>query len=159
MRIAVLGFILLFALGDGCSSGVVGVQEYGTVTGRVLDATTNTPIPNAIVSVGSLLTATADAAGAFTIEHVPVGDQDVTARAPGFTDATAEIEVRKDRTISAGYLRLVSVTKPDDQPTLPPPPNPTPTPQAVPAWTPPPPSPSPGAATPSPLASPSPNAT
>ncbi|MBV8654951.1 MAG: hypothetical protein JO160_02830, partial [Candidatus Eremiobacteraeota bacterium] len=49
MRYAVLGMLLLFALGDGCSPtpGVVGVQDYGQVTGRVLDAMTNRPIPSA----------------------------------------------------------------------------------------------------------------
>ena len=59
MRYAVLGMLLLFALGDGCSPppNVVGVQDYGRVTGRVLDAMTNRPIPNALVSVGSLYTA------------------------------------------------------------------------------------------------------
>ena len=50
MRYAVLGMLLLFALGDGCSPppNVVGVQDYGQVTGRVLDAMTNRPIPNAL---------------------------------------------------------------------------------------------------------------
>ena len=40
MRYAVLGLLILFSLGDGCSPppNVVGVQDYGRVTGRVLDA-------------------------------------------------------------------------------------------------------------------------
>ena len=73
MRFAVLGMLMLFALGDGCSStpNVVGVQDYGAVTGRVLDAMTNKPIPSALVSVGSLYTAQADARGAFIVNVVP----------------------------------------------------------------------------------------
>jgi hypothetical protein len=130
MRYAILGMLLLFALGDGCSPtpNVVGVQDYGRVTGRVLDAMTNKPIANALVSVGSLYTASADAKGAFTIMKVPVGDQTVTARAPGYDYATADTTVLKDQAASVGYVRLVPVIHPEGQPTLPPPPTPTPAP-------------------------------
>ncbi|MDP9024068.1 MAG: carboxypeptidase-like regulatory domain-containing protein, partial [Candidatus Eremiobacteraeota bacterium] len=98
MRNLVLGFVIFLALGDSCSNGVVGVQDYGSVTGRVLDATTNKPVPNAIVSVGSIFTATADTRGAFTMPRIPVGSQSVTVRAPGFTTTTADVRIRKDRT-------------------------------------------------------------
>ena len=81
MRYAVLGMLLLFALGDGCSPppNVVGVQDYGSVTGRILDAMTNRPIPNALVSVGSLYTSRADVNGAFNLRTV-AGDQTVTGQ-------------------------------------------------------------------------------
>jgi hypothetical protein len=135
MRYAVLGMLLLFALGDGCSPapGVVGVQDYGTVTGRALDAMTNRPIPGALVSVGSLYTASADARGEFTLVRVPVGDQTVTARAPGYSTASGDVTVLKDRTASVGYVRLVPLIHPEGQATLPPPatPSPEPTPTAA----------------------------
>lgn len=132
MRHAVLGMIILFALGDACAPtpGVVGVQDYGQVTGRVLDAMTNRPISNALVSVGSLYTASADARGAFLLEKVPAGDQTVTARAPGYSTGSGDVTVSKDRTASVGYVRLVPVIHPEGQPTLQPPA--TPTPQASP---------------------------
>ncbi|HLX26404.1 MAG TPA: carboxypeptidase regulatory-like domain-containing protein [Candidatus Cybelea sp.] len=128
MRYAVLGMLLLFALGDGCSPtpGVVGVQDYGQVTGRVLDAMTNRPIPNALVSVGSLYTGATDPTGAFTLGKVPAGDQTVTARAPGYNTVTAPATVAKDQTASVGYMRLVPTIVPEGQPTLPPPPTPSP---------------------------------
>lgn len=134
MRYAVLGMLLLFALGDGCSPtpNVVGVQDYGQVTGRVLDAMTNRPIPNALVSVGSLYTTTADANGAFTLTRVPIGDQTVTARAPGYDFATGDTTVIKDQTASVGYVRLVPSVRPAGQPTLPPPATPSPAPTATP---------------------------
>ncbi|MBV8198855.1 MAG: hypothetical protein JO263_12055, partial [Candidatus Eremiobacteraeota bacterium] len=68
--------LLLFALGDACSppANVVGVQDYGRVTGRVLDAMTNRPIPDALVSVGSLYIIHKDATGAFSLRSV-AGDQ------------------------------------------------------------------------------------
>ena len=146
--------ILLFAMGDGCSpsAGVVGVQDYGQVTGRVLDAMTNLPIPSALVAVGSLYTTDADAKGAFTLLRVPTGDQTVTARAPGYITASADVTVKKDRGVSVGYVRLVPTIHPEGQPTLSPPATPTP----------PPPSPLPsasGSATPAPGASAAPAAT
>lgn len=130
--------VLLFALGDSCSPtpGVVGVQDYGQVTGRVLDAMTNRPIPNALVSVGSLYAASADARGAFTLSKVPAGDQTVTARAPGFGYATADVTVFKDKTVSAGYVRLVPLIHPAGQPTLAPPATPTPEPSPSPGASP-----------------------
>lgn len=127
MRFAVLGMLLLFALGDGCSPppNVVGVQDFGRVTGRVLDAMTNRPIPNALLSVGSLYTARADANGAFTLRAV-AGDQTVTARAPGYTTSTADTTIGKDATVSIGYIRLVPLAVPQGQPTLAPPATPSP---------------------------------
>lgn len=134
MRYAVLGMLLLFALGDGCSPppNVVGVQDFGRVTGRVLDAMTNRPIPNALLSVGSLYTTRADARGAFTLRAV-TGDQTVTARAPGYSTATADTTIDKDTVVSIGYIRLVPLTHPEGQPTLAPPPTPSPVVSATPA--------------------------
>jgi Carboxypeptidase regulatory-like domain len=134
MRYAVLGLLILFSLGDGCSPppNVVGVQDYGRVTGRVLDAMTNRPIANALVSVGSVYTARADATGAFDLRSV-AGDQTVTARAPGFGTATADTTIPKDATVSIGYIRLVALTAPVGQPTLQPPPIPTPAPTPTPS--------------------------
>lgn len=136
MRYFVLGMIVLFALGDGCSPtpGVVGVQDYGRVTGRVLDAMTNRPISGALVSVGSLYTSSADARGEFLLARVPAGDQTVTARAPGYSTADGDVTVLKDRTGSVGYIRLVPLVHATGQATLPPPP--TPTPEPTPAVTP-----------------------
>ncbi|HUA08972.1 MAG TPA: carboxypeptidase regulatory-like domain-containing protein [Candidatus Acidoferrales bacterium] len=137
MRKVVLGLVVLLTMGDSCNNGIVGVQDYGAVTGRVLDATTNRPIADAIVSVGSLFVVSADGEGAFTIPHVPIGLQTVTARMPGFTTAATTLRIKKDETAQAGYLRLVSVTKPEAVPTLPPPPTPTPEVTIVPTYLPP----------------------
>jgi hypothetical protein len=128
--------LILFALGDGCSPppNVVGVQDYGRVVGRVLDAMTNRPIPNALLSVGSLYTSRADATGAFNLRAI-AGDQTVTARAPGYSTASADTTIAKDATVSIGYIRLVPLTYPAGQPTLAPPATPTPraSPTAAPA--------------------------
>jgi Carboxypeptidase regulatory-like domain len=126
MRRLLLGIVFLLTVADSCNNGIVGVQDYGQVTGRVLDAMTNRPVANAIISVGSLYTATADANGAFTLPRIPIGQQTISARMPGFSTASSAIRVRKDQTTQAGYLRLVPITKPASVGTLPPPPTPTP---------------------------------
>ncbi|HYL27062.1 MAG TPA: carboxypeptidase regulatory-like domain-containing protein [Candidatus Nitrosotalea sp.] len=127
MRYTVVGMLLLFALGDSCSPppNVVGVQDFGRVAGRVLDAMNNRPIPNALLSVGSLYTTRADANGGFMLRAVS-GDQTVTARAAGYSTASADTTIPKDGTVSIGYIRLVPLTRPADQPTIAPPPTPTP---------------------------------
>jgi len=155
MRRLILGLVLLLTMGDSCNNNVVGVQDYGSVTGRVLDATTNRPIPDAIVSIGSLFVSTADALGAFTIPHVPIGLQQITARMPGFTTVTITVRVKKDLTSQAGYLRIVPIAKPDAVPTLPPPPTPTPEATAMATYLPPGYTPS-ASPSPSPAASPRP---
>lgn len=133
MRITTLAMIVFFALGDSCSApaNVVGVQDYGKVTGRVLDAMTNHPIGNALISVGSLYTTHGDVNGAFTLRAV-TGDQTVTARAAGYSTATADVTITKDATVSAGYIRLVPLTAPQGESTLQPPIVPTPTPSSSP---------------------------
>jgi hypothetical protein len=158
MRYVVMGMLVLFALGDGCSPppNVVGVQDFGRVAGRVLDAMTNRPIANALVSVGSLYTVRADANGGFMLRTV-AGDQTVTARAAGYSTATADTTIPKDDTVSIGYIRLVPLTYPAGQPTLAPPATPIPrasaTPAAAPSAAP---SSAPSAATASPAAPPTP---
>ncbi len=127
VRHAILGMLLLFALGDACSppANIVGVQDFGRVTGRVLDAMTNRPIPNALLSVGSLYTTRADVNGGFTLRAV-AGDQTVTARAAGYGTTTADTTIPKDGTVSIGYVRLVPLIYPAGQPTLAPPATPAP---------------------------------
>jgi hypothetical protein len=119
--------LMLFALGDSCSPppNVVGVQDFGHVVGRVLDAMTNHPIPNALLSVGSLYTTNADVNGAFDLRAI-AGDQTITARAPGYSTATADTTIGTDQTVSIGYIRLVPLNAPAGQPTLAPPATPTP---------------------------------
>lgn len=131
LRYGVLSLVLLLALGaqgGGCDNGVVGVQDYGSVTGRVLDSSTNKPIGGALISVGSLYTANADADGAFTVPKVPTGDQSIVARAAGYQTVAVTVDIKKDTTVSADYLRLPPVNGMEAGPTPPPTPSPTPTP-------------------------------
>jgi len=149
-KLWVLGFVFLLSLGangGGCSNpNAVGVQEYGTIVGRVLDATNNQPVGSVLISVGSLYTAYTDPSGAFTVSNIPIGHQTVTASKAGYERNAAEATVHQDKTTSVGYLRIMPLT---GGPTAPPPATPSPTPgpaTPIPAETP----------TPSPSASPAP---
>jgi len=68
----------------GCDPNYIGVQEYGSITGRVIDAKTNLPLSGGYVNVGSLYVTHTDAQGAFTLPKVPVGTQEVTISATGY---------------------------------------------------------------------------
>jgi hypothetical protein len=128
-KLWVLGFVLLLSLGangGGCSNpNAVGVQQYGSIVGRVLDATNNRPIPGVLVSVGSLYTTYSDANGGFTLSNIPIGTQQVTANAPGYIAGSTPARIRENQTANVGYLRIMPIT---GGPTAPPPPTPTPTP-------------------------------
>jgi hypothetical protein len=97
----------------GCDSNYIGVQDYGTVIGNVVDQT-GKPIPNAFVRItGSTTTASTDPKGGFTLVHIAVGQQTLTVYAAGFNgQATMDVIVEKDKTASAGNVQLLSSTSP-----------------------------------------------
>src|SRR5690242_14658418 len=73
----------LFVAAGCVNPNAIGVQDSGSIFGRVVDATNQQPIVNAIVSVNSLLTQKTGAGGAFNIGRVPVGTQSLTVYANG----------------------------------------------------------------------------
>ena len=112
MRLAVLAILLILGsvgANGGCSpdSSHIGVQDYGSVTGRVIDAKTNAPVPSAQVSVGTTVTAITDPQGAFTLNTVPEGDQTVTVSAAGYVTQTVGATVHKNQTTQLDYIKLV----------------------------------------------------
>lgn len=76
-------------------------QNTGKIAGRVIDSSTGEPLPTAaVIVVGTLLGAAADADGEYFIIGVPVGTYDVQAQFVGFaTETIAGVEV------STGYTR------------------------------------------------------
>jgi len=100
LRLGLLFAIALTTLGEkGCDPNYIGVQEYGAITGRVIDAKTNLPINNVLISVGSLYVTRTDAQGAFNLSKVPVGTQQVVISASGYASlAPIPILVNKDKT-------------------------------------------------------------
>ncbi len=107
LGLAALAFVSLLGA-KGCDSNAIGVQDYGTVYGNVVDGS-GKPIAQALVSAtGTTTTVSTERDGAFSLVHVAVGEQTVTVRAAGFTTATADVIVTKDKNVAAGNIALAS---------------------------------------------------
>jgi hypothetical protein len=99
-----IAMALLLPLGvlTSCATpNAIGVQDYGTIVGTVYDTSTHQPLPNVLVSVGSLYTVRTDGNGNFSIQ-APVGIQQVHVTAPAGYNGTADaqIDVQKNTTVT-----------------------------------------------------------
>ncbi len=63
-----------------------GLQDFGVVIGRVVNASTNVPVSGTI---------TPDSTGGFVLQGVPIGMQTLTVQAAGFTPFSVQLEVGK----------------------------------------------------------------
>lgn len=98
-------------LGAGCENpNGQGLQEFGSITGRLLDDQTGQPITvsQTYVSVGSVVVTSVDAKGGFTLGKVPVGKQTVNINALTYRTMSIDVNVVKDQTSDVGYIRLKS---------------------------------------------------
>ncbi len=94
----------------GCDSTYIGVQDYGTIIGNVVDGG-GKPIAGALVnSTGSTATFRTSGDGAFTLARIAVGQQTVRAQAAGYATNTADVIVAKDQSVAAGNIALVQET-------------------------------------------------
>ena|SRR5271165_181176 len=89
----VLAITLLLGA-PGCNSDQLPpAAGFATVTGVIVDATTNAPVAGAVITIDTVLTATTDAAGKFTIEKVPSGIADYAVQAKGYQPLTSSTDV------------------------------------------------------------------
>ena len=82
-----------------------GVTDTGTVTGRLIDASTHQPIQQAIVWIGELPPVRIGPAqqGGFVIADVPIGTQTVNVQAIGYQPPPLiQVIVRKGKTSDIG---------------------------------------------------------
>jgi carboxypeptidase family protein len=80
--ITVLALLLVVA---GCNSDLLPpAAQSAVLQGVILEQGTNRPIVGATVTVDSVLTATTDSSGKFTIAKIPSGDFDYTVAAKGY---------------------------------------------------------------------------
>lgn len=106
MKVARLfGALLALAVLVGCNDGSLPPGgTYSTLTGVVLDRATNQPVANATVLVDTVLKATTDAAGKFSI-NVPSGDYDYSVEANGYkTVATHAGRADPGKTVTLNIL-------------------------------------------------------
>jgi TonB-linked SusC/RagA family outer membrane protein len=95
--------LLLFAA--GVLPAVMHAQPTrGTITGRVTEAASNAPIPEAqIAIVGTTIGALARADGTFTLRNVPAGTVVLRVLRIGFTDQRRTVAVRAGETTPANF--------------------------------------------------------
>ena len=73
-----------------CDNGdLPPATKFASVHGTISDATTHAPIANATIIVDTVLTATTDDKGTFTIDKVPAGIIDYVVKAKGYADVVS----------------------------------------------------------------------
>jgi uncharacterized membrane protein len=108
-RFVALACMTAALLVTACANpNAIGVQDNGTIVGRVYDARTNQPLNGAIVSVGSLTTAHSGPDGSFTLTQVPTGEQTLIVYAlPGYlAPAPVQVLVQSNQTTAAPPIGL-----------------------------------------------------
>jgi hypothetical protein len=113
MIVGCVGIALLGASGCENPNGN-GVQDYGTIVGRLLDDRTGQPlaVSPVYVSVGATTVSQVDTQGGFVISRVPIGKQTVNVNAIGYRPFNVDVRVVKNETSDAGYLRLTPAVGP-----------------------------------------------
>lgn len=89
---------LLLITTAGCNNDALPpAAGFASVSGIIVDAATNAPVAGAVITIDTVLTATTDAAGKFSIEKVPSGIADYAVQAKGYQTlaSTTDIEPGK----------------------------------------------------------------
>ncbi len=81
--ILVASFVSLGVL-SGCGPGIPPVGNYATVSGTVVDASSNQPIANATMTIDSVFVSTTDGGGHYRVANVPYGPWSYVASAPNY---------------------------------------------------------------------------
>jgi outer membrane protein OmpA-like peptidoglycan-associated protein len=82
------------------------LKQYGTITGRVLDATSKNPVRGTISfpdSVGLPMAAADTMTGVFTAASIPVGTIAITASAPGYLTETKPVVVEDGKVTNTEF--------------------------------------------------------
>ena len=83
----------------------LAAQGDGTISGRVVDQTTQAPIADAqIVVVGTQRGAQTDAQGRYTINGVPAGSRAILARRVGYAPRTITVDVVAGQSAAANFV-------------------------------------------------------
>jgi hypothetical protein len=94
---------LLYLGTTGCSTDdLPPAAGFASVSGTIVDAATNVPVRGALVTVDTVLTATSDATGRFSIDKVPSGIADYAVEATGYQalSSSATLEPGKPFTLN-----------------------------------------------------------
>ncbi len=87
----------------------MGVADFGTVTGRVVDSQSLQPITGATISVGNIVSITAAIdQGGFVLRNVPVGTQTISISAIGWQSYKTTLKVTVNAATDVGVIGLPS---------------------------------------------------
>jgi len=79
-----------------CSDEPISPKKYGTISGRVLDASDDSPVEGvSITTTPSTVSATTDKTGAYTIDQVESGSYTVRASRQGYKNAFTSVIVHE----------------------------------------------------------------
>lgn len=82
---ATIAVVALLLSAAACNSDALPpASGFTTVSGTIVDGASNKPVAGAVVTVDTVLTATTDASGKFSIDKVPSGIVDYTVQATGY---------------------------------------------------------------------------
>jgi Carboxypeptidase regulatory-like domain len=94
----------------GCAvPGAPQAQQYASVSGTVVDAATNAPIPGATVTIDVVNTAQTATNGSFTIGNLPGGPADCSVSAPNYVTRTNDwctMPLPAGQTTNVGQIKL-----------------------------------------------------
>jgi hypothetical protein len=111
LTLSLICLLAVVAVGAGCNNpNGEGVQEFGSITGRLIDDRTGEAISVSpiYVSVGSVVVSQVDNKGGFTFLKVPIGKQTVTVNAITYAPMSFDVNVVKDQTSDVGFIRMKS---------------------------------------------------
>ena len=104
-------WIVAAALAVTASLLAIPLAAQGTVTGRVTDAATGAPVPNAqVMVVGTAVGAAVDANGNFRLTGVPGGARQLRARSIGYDPVTMPFNVASGATTTVNLSMSQSAT-------------------------------------------------
>lgn len=101
--------LIACALASCANPNGLGVADFGTITGRVVDTQSRLPISGATIAVGNVVTITAPSdQGGFVLRNIPVGTQEVRIDAVGWQRYRTTVTVAKNATADIGVIGLPS---------------------------------------------------
>lgn len=107
--LAIMGAAMIALAGCSNPNGG-GVQDFGDVAGRVLNAKTGQPITAGLVSIGATATQlNTSNQGGFDLRNIPIGTQTITVNVTGYDIFTQQVQVVKNQQTQAGdggYIRV-----------------------------------------------------
>ncbi len=106
----VIAVALLMSATTACNTDQLPpAAGYAAVSGTVLDSATNAPVSGAVITIDTVLTATTDAAGKFSIDKVPSGIADYSVQAKGYQTLAASTNIEPGKPFA---LNLMLATQP-----------------------------------------------